>query len=76
KKLTVVKAAIQLTLTRSLTIKSNEIGEAELAKGYCDRFNAELQALGGSNLPVRMNHKASGKGIYSFYIELKDAKSH
>src|SRR5690606_25970792 len=50
KRLATVEAAIQLTLTRSLTMKSNEIGEAELAKGFCDRFNAELQALGGSAL--------------------------
>ncbi|MEN5206962.1 AAA family ATPase [Stenotrophomonas terrae] len=75
KKVAIIQAAIQLTATRALTIKSNEIGEGELAKGYCDRFNEELLALGGSNLPVRMNHKASGKGIYSFYIELKDATS-
>lgn len=73
KRLATVEAAIQLTQTRLLTIKSNEIGEAELAKGFCDRFNAELHALGGSALPVRMKHRAEGKGVYSFYIELKDA---
>ncbi|TDV99135.1 RecF/RecN/SMC family protein [Halomonas alkaliantarctica] len=64
--------AIQLTLTRTLTIKSNEIGETELAQGFCDRFNAELKALGGNALPVQMSHRATGKGAYSFYIELKD----
>lgn len=75
KKLATIQAAVQLTLTSALTTKSNEIGETELSKGYCDRFNAEIRALGGGSLPVRMNHKATGKGIYSFYIELKDAIS-
>lgn len=73
KRVATIEAAIQLTQTRALTIKSNAIGETELAKGFCDRFNAELQALGGSALPVRMNHRAAGKGVYSFYIELKGA---
>ncbi len=71
--LATLQAAIQLTLTRALTIKSNEIGETELAKGFCTRFNAELKALGGNSLPVQMSHRATGKGVYSFYIELKDA---
>lgn len=73
KRVATIEAAIQLTQTRQLTIKSNEIGETELAKGFCDRFNAELQTLGGSRIPVRMNHRAAGKGVYSFYIELRDA---
>ncbi len=73
KKLTVVAKALPLTKTTQLTTKSNEIGKLELAQGYCDRFNAELDGLGGGSLPVRMNHKSSGKGVYSFFIELKDA---
>ncbi len=75
KKLEIVAKALSLTKTGPLTTKSNEIGKLELAQGYCDRFNAELQRLGGGSLPVRMNHKSSGKGVYSFYIELKDAIS-
>jgi len=57
-----------------LTTKSNDIGESELAKGYCDRFNAELQALGGQSLPVRMSYRSQGKGAFTFYVELRDAK--
>ncbi|RBA49962.1 chromosome segregation protein SMC [Xanthomonas oryzae pv. oryzae] len=75
KKLAILAKAQNLTKTSSLTTKSNEIGKLELAQGYCDRFNAELKSLGGGRLPVRMSHKSSGKGIYSFYIELKDAAS-
>lgn len=68
-----VDAAVKSTLTGPLTSKSKEIGQLELAKGYCDRFNAELQSLGGHSLPVRMSHRAEGKGAFTFYIELKDA---
>ncbi|MCO7473039.1 AAA family ATPase [Stenotrophomonas maltophilia] len=75
KKLAILTKALPSTKTGPLTTKSNEIGRLELAQGYCDRFNAELQGLGGGSLPVRMSHKSSGKGIYSFYIELKDSTS-
>ncbi|CTP86380.1 hypothetical protein XTPLMG728_1205 [Xanthomonas translucens pv. poae] len=71
KRVATVEAAVRSTLTGQLTTKSNEIGQLELAKGYCDRFNAELQKLGGHLLPVRMTHRAAGKGVFSFYIELK-----
>lgn len=73
KKLAIVAKALPMTKTTPLTTKSNDIGKLELAQGYCDRFNAELDGLGGGSLPVRMNHKSSGKGVYSFFIELKDA---
>ncbi len=73
KRVATVDAAVKSTLTGPLTSKSNEIGQLELAKGYCDRFNAELQALGGRSLPVRMSHRAEGKGAFTFYIELTDA---
>lgn len=75
KEIATIKAAIQLTQTNALTIKSNEIGESELAKGFCERFTAELQALGGQSLPVKMNHRAAGKGIYSFYLTLKNTST-
>lgn len=73
KRVATVDAAIKSTLTGPLTSKSNEIGQLELAKGYCDRFNAELQSLGGHVLPVRMSHQTEGKGAFTFYVELKDA---
>lgn len=75
KKLAILAKALPLTKTGPLTTKSNEIGKLELAQGFCNRFNSELDGLGGGNLPVRMNHKSSGKGVYSFFIELKDATS-
>lgn len=67
-----VETAIKSTYTGPLTTKSNEIGQLELANGYCDRFNAELQTL-GNLLPVRMAYRAQGKGAFTFYIELKDS---
>ncbi|MEB1895206.1 AAA family ATPase [Xanthomonas campestris pv. campestris] len=74
KRVATVETAVKSTFTGPLTTKSNEIGQLELAKGYCDRFNAELQALGGNMLPVRMAYRAQGKGAFTFYIELKDAQ--
>jgi len=73
KRVATVEMAVKSTWTGPLTTKSNEIGQLELAKGYCDRFNAELQALGGTLLPVRMGYRAQGKGAFTFYVELKDA---
>ena len=74
KRVRTVEAAVRSTSTSQLTTKSNEIGESELAKGYCDRFNAELQALGGQSLPVRMSYRSQGKGAFTFYVELKDVQ--
>ncbi|WP_040234073.1 AAA family ATPase, partial [Xanthomonas citri] len=74
KRVGTVEAAVRSTSTSQLTTKSNDIGESELAKGYCDRFNAELQALGGHSLPVRMSYRSQGKGAFTFYVELKDAQ--
>ncbi|UKE46254.1 AAA family ATPase [Xanthomonas cerealis] len=73
KRVATVDTAVRSTSTNQLTSKSNDIGESELAQGYCDRFNTELQALGGNLLPVRMAYRAVGKGAFTFYIELKDA---
>lgn len=73
KRLTVVarlEAAIRLTATNTLTTKNNEIASTELAQGFCDRFNAEMQKLGGKRLPVVMNHKSQGKGRFTFCAEL------
>lgn len=71
--LQVLERAISLTHTGALTNKSSEIGAAELAAGYKDRFNRELQTLRGNQLPVRLEHKSEGKGKFTFFIELRDA---
>ncbi|HAY43448.1 MAG TPA: chromosome segregation protein SMC [Micrococcaceae bacterium] len=62
--------AIRLTATNALTAKNNEVASAELAQGFCDRFNAEMRKLGGKGLPVVMNHKSQGKGRFTFCAEL------
>lgn len=68
-------AAVRLTGTGPLTIRSNEIGEAELAQGFCDRFNNELRELGGKALPVVMTHRREGKGKFTFQIKIRDSKT-
>lgn len=73
KKHEVFEKAIQSTNTSALTTKSNEVGEAELAGGYKERFNKELGALRGQQLPVRLTAKKEGKGKFTFFIELRDA---
>lgn len=65
--------AIRLAGTQALTVKSNEIGESELAQGFVDRFNAELQRLGGSTVPVVMTYKREGKGKLTFLVGLRDS---
>lgn len=69
-----LNAAIRLTSTNALTTKNNEIASAELAKGFCDRFNAEMQKLGGKSLPVVMSHRSQGKGRFTFCAELLNPK--
>lgn len=65
-----LETAIRLTATNTLTTKNNEIASAELAQGFCDRFNTEMRKLGGKGLPVVMNHKSQGKGRFTFCAEL------
>ncbi len=77
KRLTVVErleAAIRLASTNALTTKNNEIASAELAQGFCDRFNAEMLKLGGKGLPVVMSHRSQGKGQFTFCAELLASK--
>ncbi|MDQ3286901.1 MAG: AAA family ATPase [Pseudomonadota bacterium] len=69
-----INAAVRLTSTNALTTKNNEIASAQLAQGFCDRFNAEMQKLGGKGLPVMMNHRSQGKGRFTFCAELLDCK--
>jgi energy-coupling factor transporter ATP-binding protein EcfA2 len=69
----ILEKAVALTNTAALTQKSNEIGAAELAGGYKDRFNRELVELRGNQLPVRLEHRREGKGKFTFFIELRDA---
>jgi energy-coupling factor transporter ATP-binding protein EcfA2 len=69
-----LEKAISFTNTTTLTQKSNEIGAAELAGGYKERFNKELRDLRGNQLPVRLEHKKEGKGKFTFFIELRDAQ--
>jgi energy-coupling factor transporter ATP-binding protein EcfA2 len=72
RRLKILDRALSLTNTASLTQKSNEIGAVELAGGYKDRFNKELHALRGNQLPVQLEHKKEGKGKFTFFIELRD----
>lgn len=71
----ILEKAITSAGTSALTQKINEIGALELAGGYKERFNLELDRLRGGLLPVRLEHKKEGKGKFTFYIELKDVKA-
>lgn len=67
-----IDVAIRLAATNALTTKNNEIGASELARGFCDRFNAEMLRLGGQGLPVVMTHQSKGKASLAFCAELRD----
>ncbi|MGM8932970.1 AAA family ATPase [Salinicola halophyticus] len=68
-------AAIRLTSTHALTIKSNELAEFELNAGYQERFAEELRVLGGIRLPVKPESKQQGKGKVTFGLTLQGSKS-
>jgi len=70
----VISAAVRSASTNELTKKINAIAEAETAKGFCERFEREMELLGGRGLPVVMRHRSEGKGRYKFYAELRGPK--
>jgi energy-coupling factor transporter ATP-binding protein EcfA2 len=61
------------TKTNVFTTKKNELANNELAKGYRDRFVAELKTLGGSRLRVEPVPVPEGKGKISFKLAIKGA---
>jgi energy-coupling factor transporter ATP-binding protein EcfA2 len=69
-----IDEAIRLARTNALTIKKNELAEEELARGYQDRFRAEISALGGKKLPVFPEARQEGKGRISFALTLRNTK--
>jgi energy-coupling factor transporter ATP-binding protein EcfA2 len=62
--------AVRLAGTHALTQKSTELGTLEVVGGYQNRFNAELTAIGGADLPIKLKAKPEGKGRFSFSLEL------
>ncbi|WP_233237287.1 AAA family ATPase [Bordetella sp. LUAb4] len=66
--------AIRLTGTNALTRKKNDLTDEELAKGYQERFLAEISALGGKRLLVSPEPLQQGKGKISFALTLRDTK--
>lgn len=69
-----IDEAIRLTLTNALTRKKNDLADEELAKGYQERFLAEISALGGKRLLVSPQPLQQGKGRISFTLTLRDTK--
>ncbi len=69
-----IDAAIRLAATNALTSRNNEVGASELARGFCERFNAEMQRLGGQGLPIVMTHQSKGKGHFAFCAELRNPR--
>jgi len=72
-KLVLLEDAVRLAQTHALTKLSNQIAEAEVAGGFVDRFNGELERLGGKFIPVRLTSKMEGKGKVSFSVGLEGA---
>ncbi|CAE6727332.1 hypothetical protein R69658_01646 [Paraburkholderia aspalathi] len=69
-----IDEAIRLTGTNALTRKKNDLADEELAKGYQERFLAEISALGGKRLLVSPEPLQEGKGRISFALKLRDTK--
>ncbi|VWB51058.1 hypothetical protein BLA14095_02209 [Burkholderia lata] len=69
-----IDEAIRLTGTNALTRKKNDLTDEELAKGYQERFLAEISALGGKRLLVNPEPLQEGKGRISFALKLRDTK--
>lgn len=69
-----IDEAIRLTSTNALTRKKNELMDEELAKGYQERFFAEISALGGKRLLVSPEPLQEGKGRIAFALTLRDTK--
>ncbi|WP_186133552.1 AAA family ATPase [Burkholderia gladioli] len=69
-----IDEAIRLAGTHALTRKKNELTDEELAKGYQERFLAEISALGGKRLLVSPEPLQEGKGRISFALTLRDTK--
>lgn len=69
-----VEDAIRLAGTHALTRKKNDLADEELAKGYQERFLAEISALGGKRLLVSPEPLQEGKGRISFTLTLRDTK--
>ena len=67
--------AAALANTRALTVKKNALADEELARGYRDRFVAELESLGGKRLPIEPIPLQEGKGKVSFSLGFNGAKS-
>lgn len=66
--------AESLCRTNSLTAKKNELATEELARGYKDRFQSELDRLGGTRIPVEPVSQSGGKGRINFELRLRGAK--
>ncbi len=74
KEVGILEKAVTLTTTSALTRKHTELSKDDLHKGYEDRFNAELNFLGGKNLPVKLDCKQAGKGKITFELTLQGAE--
>ncbi|MBH9659218.1 AAA family ATPase [Burkholderia pseudomallei] len=69
-----IENAIRLAGTHALTRKKNDLADEELAKGYQERFLAEISVLGGKRLLVSPEPLQEGKGRISFTLTLRDTK--
>lgn len=70
-----IGAAVKLTETNALTMKKNALSEELLAEAHLKRFQAELENLGGSRIPIIVKHEKAGKELKpGFALALEEAK--
>ncbi len=74
KQVFVLDQALALTSTAALSRKNTELAKEELDAGYKERFEAELDRLGGRRLSVRPVGKPQGKGKTTFSLALHGTK--
>jgi len=58
------------TSTRGITLRSTAVADKYLTKGYVDRFNAELQALGAGYISVELVKLPARHGKSKYKIQL------
>ncbi len=74
RQISILDQALVLAGTTALSRKNTELAKDELDAGYKERFEAELDLLGGKRLSVKPVGKAQGKGRTTFSLALHGTK--
>ncbi|CAN7224276.1 AAA family ATPase [Acidovorax sp. LjRoot38] len=74
RQISILDQALALAGTTALSRKNTELARDELDAGYKERFEAELDRLGGNRLSVKPMGKPQGKGKTTFSLALHGTK--